>query len=326
MQAINRISKLLKPGVVIEKLTVDTFGFSRGAAAARYCVHRVLNDTGSTRAPKHALKKAITGLGRTVEEVEIWAVGLFDTVSSLGVFLELSDVGELKLNAVRFARSVYHLAAAEEYRKNFSLTNIKSAGGKGKEIFLPGAHSDIGGGYVDGASERKTLIDGSKSHAIGTFLRENGWYVGDDPLVQEYMGNIPFGMWERYRAKFSWTPVFEGMKTPVRIDRINYINGERDFLLFPMDEATERTARAVPSELSFIYREKGKAGRMYEVMFDPEETLATFHRLSRDGKPFELVARTQVVEGQGVFSVVVRNQDQSVALTKATHGIYRVDP
>ena len=46
-----------------------------------------------------------------------------------------------------------HLVAAEEHRKNVSLTDIASAGSKGRELFLPGVHSDIGGDYRDEASE-----------------------------------------------------------------------------------------------------------------------------------------------------------------------------
>ena len=35
----------------------------------------------------------------------------------------------------------------DEFRENFDLTNIDSAGFKGLEITLPGVHSDIGGSY-----------------------------------------------------------------------------------------------------------------------------------------------------------------------------------
>ncbi len=59
----------------------------------------------------------------------------------------------LKLNAIQHAKDVVHLTAADEHRKKFSLTDIRSAGGKGREICLPGVHADIGGSYRDGPGE-----------------------------------------------------------------------------------------------------------------------------------------------------------------------------
>lgn len=50
------------------------------------------------------------------------------------------------------------LAAAEEHRKKFSLTTIDSAGYKGQQIFLPGVHSDIGGGYRNNGTEEMGIF------------------------------------------------------------------------------------------------------------------------------------------------------------------------
>jgi hypothetical protein len=156
---------------IIEKVSVDTCGFSRGAAAARYCVHRILNNEGS----RLRLQGRLEAAGWEVDEVTVLAVGLFDTVAAHGV-RHTNDTDELKLDAIRDAAAVLQLAAAEEYRSNFSLTNINSAGGKGRQVYLPGAHSDIGGGYVDGEGEERSLINGYAALDVATFLVERGWY------------------------------------------------------------------------------------------------------------------------------------------------------
>jgi hypothetical protein len=63
-----------------------------------------------------------------------------------------NDVPELHLTFDSDPRvmKVVQLAAADEYRLNFSLTTIGSALrlNKGFELTLPSAHSDIGGGYA----------------------------------------------------------------------------------------------------------------------------------------------------------------------------------
>jgi len=90
--------------------------------------------------------------GVLVKNIGIHFAGLFDTVSSHGPSFS-NDTRTLKLDTIRKAKQVVHLVAAEEHRKNFSLTDIASTGNKGRELFLPGVHSDIGGGYREGASE-----------------------------------------------------------------------------------------------------------------------------------------------------------------------------
>lgn len=57
---------------------------------------------------------------------------------------------------------VVHLVTANDYRRYFPLTTVSSAYKKKKciEYALPGAHSDIGGGYAD--TEEETFYMGSK--------------------------------------------------------------------------------------------------------------------------------------------------------------------
>lgn len=169
----------------ITKFVVDIFGFSRGAATARHFAHHILEGTRNVLtisdyitpfAPpvptvEHLemmnLKDALEAYDISVTEdaIQIGFVGVFDTVSSYIVALT-SDVKMLYLDEIKKARKVYHLAAAEEHRACFSLTNIKAAknAGVGEEYFLPGVHSDIGGGYRDlgEEEERYDLMNDSK--------------------------------------------------------------------------------------------------------------------------------------------------------------------
>ncbi|VUD65116.1 hypothetical protein TDB9533_03482 [Thalassocella blandensis] len=163
--------------VIFELISLDLFGFSRGAAAARHFINYVLDECDFAT---FRLSRRLTSANYEVEKIEVSFVGLYDTVSSFGApFEHRFNSRYLRLNAVSFAKKVVQLAAAEEHRENFSLTNIDSTGGKGTEVFLPGAHSDIGGGYIDGAPEshiinkrlkRELEIDKSDLIAKGWFL------------------------------------------------------------------------------------------------------------------------------------------------------------
>jgi hypothetical protein len=161
--------------IIIEKLTLDVFGFSRGAASARTFINDAMSGRKTLLAGKAlsgndestTVKAQLEGKGFTVNEVKVCFAGLFDTVSSYGLGMvtdqldithdAANNVKALSLDAVALAEEVLHLAAADEHRFNFSLTSIRSAGSNGCEIFLPGAHADIGGGYRDAVTERQIL-------------------------------------------------------------------------------------------------------------------------------------------------------------------------
>lgn len=101
-----------------------------------------------------------------------------------------NDVVELNLtldtNKNTHPLKVFQICAEDEYRTFFSLTDIKSAKlGRGKvdnrftgfgyEIYLPGAHSDIGGGYPNGINEEYRCS--FYEHKLAEWLLKQGFYT-----------------------------------------------------------------------------------------------------------------------------------------------------
>ncbi len=196
-QVVSRIlgANGIDSGALIDELVFDVFGFSRGAAGARYFIHQVLNDKahgrGRNRAMSRPMARRLRAAGFKVENVNIRFkfIGLYDTVASEGVN-HSNDTRSLKLDSIAKpeVEKVVQLTAAAEHRANFSLTTIESAGGKGKEIFLPGVHSDIGGGYRDNGSEKFTVFKSysrSKVEADMNNLVAIGWYRGGEIWIDE---------------------------------------------------------------------------------------------------------------------------------------------
>lgn len=157
----------------ITNLHIDSFGFSRGAASARHFIYRVFNSYQGSISLRSYLTHRNHGRF-TIDELKIKFVGLFDTVGSFRVHGVIGALGsieddpqELHLNFrshLGDIEKVTHIAAADEVRLNFPLTDITSAGGKGTTIFMPGVHSDIGGGYnnvsssLNGRLERNLVV------------------------------------------------------------------------------------------------------------------------------------------------------------------------
>ncbi|WP_287810122.1 DUF2235 domain-containing protein [Pseudomonas sp.] len=109
------------------EVTVDLFGFSRGATAARHCVNQL----------------------RSLPGVRVGFVGLFDTVAAVAGARKV----DLALDPAHVPQ-VVHLVARDEYRRNFALAQVHLSH---TEIELPGAHADIGGGYL-GQMREQVLV------------------------------------------------------------------------------------------------------------------------------------------------------------------------
>ncbi|EFL0355773.1 T6SS effector phospholipase Tle1-EAEC, partial [Escherichia coli] len=138
----------LNPDFCIAKIQFDVFGFSRGAAAARHFANRVMEQD---PAIARAIAKGLRGDfydGKPSGEVRF--LGLFDTVAAIGGISNFFDINGRSNPGVKLelrpsiAKKVFQITAMNEYRYNFSLNSIK---GMWPELALPGAHSDIGGGY-----------------------------------------------------------------------------------------------------------------------------------------------------------------------------------
>lgn len=145
--------------------------------------------------------------GMKIKEIRFNFVGIYDTVASYGLdhrggLLIDNDTKQLNLDAISKARYVFHLASDDEYRDNFDLTNINSAGISGLELTLPGVHSDIGGSYLNNVLETSVIDnhecgideevkDYTKKRyekdydAFRKIVEEEGWYVNGQ-LTKEF--------------------------------------------------------------------------------------------------------------------------------------------
>lgn len=149
-QAItNMTANLPDIELVIKNLQFDIFGFSRGAAAARHFANRI---HGEDLAIINAIREGLADTAFSGAPAgKIRFIGIFDTVTAVGTPLNglnphSADTGEVNI-VLRpgVAEKVFHITAEHECRFNFALNSVKPAW---PELVLPGAHSDIGGGYL----------------------------------------------------------------------------------------------------------------------------------------------------------------------------------
>lgn len=115
-------------GMEVCDVWFDTFGFSRGAAAARHFANEV---------PRQNL---------TVQdaEAEVKFMGLFDTVVMIGNSTTTDGTYDnVRVETRGTAERIVHITADDEIREKFPLTRAIGE----RRIRMVGVHSDIGGGY-----------------------------------------------------------------------------------------------------------------------------------------------------------------------------------
>ncbi|EDT39032.1 conserved hypothetical protein [Burkholderia ambifaria MEX-5] len=157
----------------IEKVWVNVFGFSRGAASARVFVNRLIN----TWAPDGMIAGSIP--------YEVNFLGIFDTVASVGLpdtvtaAVNLVDLdghwawtAEGALNIPASVKKCVHFFSIHEQRMSFPLDSIREkqaypvGAPRRIEVAYPGVHSDVGGGYAFNEEGKSRDGDGSKLSQI----------------------------------------------------------------------------------------------------------------------------------------------------------------
>ena len=142
-----KIANTSKPKLV--DITIDVFGFSRGATQARvFC---------------NWLKAMMDGNRLCGVPARIRFLGIFDTVASVGLPSSAGGDGHFSWatpDALRVPPSIQcvHYVAMHENRTSFPLDSLRGPDGalpeNHKQFALPGMHSDVGGGYLPGSQGR----------------------------------------------------------------------------------------------------------------------------------------------------------------------------
>lgn len=134
------------------------FGFSRGSMLAKNFCHQLLVDYPSAN-------------------ISIKFLGVFDTVESKPFntyHVSIPDTVENALHvcAINECRYFFPLTGFFETSKNRQDKEIKTETSVWKEIFVPGAHADVGGGYLEGSQSVYISTDYVKSNDLQNYVSD----------------------------------------------------------------------------------------------------------------------------------------------------------
>jgi hypothetical protein len=141
------------------------------------------------------------------------------------------------------------------------------------------------------------------------------YYLNTPEALANFKKNgPPLGLWDRYRTRYTWQPVFINMPlqdTYIRV--ISYFNGESQYLNYPLDKADATASRPVPKYMRFIWSTpKASADRLIELFFNEKEVFDVFHKLGANGQPLQLELKIEAVNGNPMFTVSLRNDKEKI--------------
>lgn len=180
------------------------FGFSRGAAMARLLAKKI-NDNGIPESISVIIEPKTNQETKVVEQrmasmtdvprepkhrIKVEFLGVWDTVSSFGFFPVLRrfflgehrDIFTGRTIAGNIKKAV-HLVAIDETRNPFTPSLMNYEPERVHEVWFPGVHADLGGGYKEDGIARislhymlKKLFEINKEDKLADFLIDQEMY------------------------------------------------------------------------------------------------------------------------------------------------------
>ncbi|MCP4464074.1 MAG: DUF2931 family protein [Planctomycetaceae bacterium] len=136
---------------------------------------------------------------------------------------------------------------------------------------------------------------------------------------------VPFGRWHRYHQRYHWQPRFNGLvPRDDRIDIVEYYNGERDYLDYPLEASIAASTRAVPSKIDFTWNRTGRLVNdvVIRSSFDKTEILTAFEKLGKDGQPLQLELRLEPEKNYD-FTIWLSSDKELIHLEKTQVKTYK---
>jgi hypothetical protein len=129
------------------KFVFVTTGFSRGAASIRALHNRILRDGIKGDSGDYIVEPQAANIGASVlfDTVITERPDIYSNIKVIHAKSKYQAIDAREYDIPKEVVQVLHITAENEYRVGFELRSAR--GSNVKELAMPGAHSDIGGGY-----------------------------------------------------------------------------------------------------------------------------------------------------------------------------------
>jgi len=184
-----------------------------------------------------------------------------------------------------FQQGYYALGARRQTTYNKIVVGVSPGGGVA--VWVSGRHKKIQVAYakaveVDIPWSRITENEMPREEYVRLSINESA-----SPEVKEKLKTEgpPLNQWDNYQTRYHWRPHFVTENRPPKMIRyITYVNGEIDYLFFPLTPELAQATRAVPTEINYHWRSPNGHYLDHTFNFDEAEVTAAFETLNQQHK------------------------------------------
>ena len=134
---------------------------------------------------------------------------------------------------------------------------------------------------------------------------------------------IPYGLWDRYRTRYAWRPVFEVQQEGVmRSAYMEMINGEKEKLFDIALKENKYEKRARPIMVDFGWYDNKKKGFAAEIIFNEQEMKTAFEEMYKENKELEAELVFTVNHSNNYVTVMLKNGSKEIRFTKTEVNMY----
>jgi hypothetical protein len=143
--------------------------------------------------------------------------------------------------------------------------------------------------------------------------------------VQEANKNkpIPYGLWDSYRGRYSWRPIF--MQRNFNESTLTIVHTSLDMFNGEFEEQIDQTLinnefikRAIPKSINFAW--KDKTGQVYSgtLVFDEKVIFDAYKEIYKDNKDAQAELVFQINIPNTFITVMLKSKDKEVHINKGT--------
>jgi hypothetical protein len=134
---------------------------------------------------------------------------------------------------------------------------------------------------------------------------------------------IPYGLWDSYRTRYAWRPVFEVPKEGImKAVYMEMFNGEKEKLFDIALKENKYEKRARPIMIDFAWYAKDKKECAAEIIFDEQEIKAAFDTMYKDDKKPETELVFTVNHSNNYVTILLKCGDKEIRFIKTKVNIY----
>ena len=128
---------------------------------------------------------------------------------------------------------------------------------------------------------------------------------------------IPFGLWDNYRVRYSWKPIFD-LKHNEKIDEIymGMYNGENEELFDKSLTDSKYFKRGIPKIANIGWKDKDGQNYGGNIIFDEKEIWNAFEELFKDNKEGQAELQFHINYTGTFITVQIKKGDKEIRLIK----------